>query len=493
MTSEALGIAPVDIDGCIAALQLRLGVTGLYTAREDCARYEKGARYGAGRAAFVVRPASAEEVSFVVRTCSQHGVAIVPQGANTGLVGASTPDASGTQCVMTLERLTAAYELNRINRSVVVSAGMRLSALNEALRGDDLWFPIDLGADPSVGGMVSTNTGGTRFIRYGDVRRNVLGLEIVLPDGEILNLMEHVRKNNTGLDAKQLFIGTSGKLGIVTKAVLEVHPLPRASATAMLVPTSEESILAILVEMEDRFGPKLTSFEGMSGTALACALDHGQRLRNPFSEDGFPNYALLVEISDWGSEAGDSALQEMLEDNLAGMLDRELIGNAFMQDAENLWSIRHHISDSLKSQGSVIALDICVSRDRFVKFRTAARQAVHALAGHILVADFGHVGDGATHFNMIWPSEVPYDDEVAEALRVAVYDVVRDNGGSFSAEHGVGPFNEHFCDRYLTAGRRALEAAITAVLDPNPPRSNGQPAGRDGSVRTDGTRSLFDS
>lgn len=465
MTSAPPGSGTANVAGCIASLAARLGGNAIYTADGDRAGYERGARYGIGRAAFVARPASTKEVSLVVETCARHGVGIVPQGANTGLVGASTPDASGSQCVLSLERLTRTLELNALNRSVRVSAGTRLSALNEALSPAGLWFPIDLGADPSIGGMIATNTGGTRFIRYGDVRKNVLGLEVVTRDGSILDLMDCVRKNNTGLDAKQLFIGTGGRFGIVTHAVLEVHTLPRETATALLVPSSDGAILDMLAAMEALLGPQLTSFEGMSGTALACAFDHVPKLRNPFAVDGLPDYALLVEISDWGSGGWrDRALQDQLEEGLADLLERGLIANAFVHDAENFWSIRHHISDSLKSRGRVIALDVSVPRDRFVRFRAEARAAVRALAGHVAVADFGHVGDGGTHFNMIWPDAVPYQAEVAEALRVAVYDIVRDHAGSFSAEHGVGPFNDHFHRKYVSKPKRDLEATIGAVI-----------------------------
>lgn len=454
-----------DVAGCMAALAARLGTSGVLAASDDLARYEIGARYGAGRAAFVARPASTEEVAFVVQTCGRHGVDVIPQGANTSLVGAATPDASGGQCVLSLERHSKTFDLNVHNRSVRVAAGTRLSSLNEKLAPHRLWFPIDLGADPTIGGMVATNTGGTRFIRYGDVRRNVLGLELVLPDGSILDLMDSVRKNNTGLDAKHLFVGTGGKLGIVTHAILEVHPVPFETASAVLIPSSDDAVIQTLSALEDAFGMQLTSFEGMSQMALHCAFAHARNLRNPF-EDGLPDYALLVEISHWGRFGLEGqSLQETLEAALADILGRDLITNAYVHDPANLWSIRHHISDSLKAQGRVIALDVSVPRDRLVGFRNEAQHAVRMLADHIIVADFGHVGDGGLHFNMIWPTAVPFREDKAEALREAVYSIVAAHGGSFSAEHGVGPFNERYYRMYVSQRKRELETRIQSLLN----------------------------
>ncbi|MBB3396175.1 FAD-binding oxidoreductase [Rhizobium sp. BK060] len=463
MTTRSRASRP-DVEGCLTALLKLLGVNGLYTKREDLARYETGARYGVGQAAFVMRPASTQDVSLALRTCFDHNVAVLAQGANTGLVGASTPDASGHQAVLSFERMASGIQLNAINRSVGVSAGLSLSTLNTVLENAGLWFPIDLGADPTIGGMIATNTGGTRFIRYGDVRRNVLGLEVVLYDGTILNLMDQVRKNNTGFDAKQLFIGTSGQFGIVTRAVLEVQPLPKNTATALMVPTSSAGALDILVRLEDRFGPQLTSFEGISETALAVVFGEVPQLRNPFLTEPLPPYALLIEVSSWnsGGTGGD------IEDDLARELERAfedgMIENAFTQDPVNLWSIRHHISDSLKRRGKVIALDVSVPRDRFIQFREEACERVLRQADFVMIVDFGHLGDGGVHFNMIWPHDVPYDVELVEELRTTVYDLVASHGGSFSAEHGIGPFNAHFYKRYVPAAKQKIEHLLGQAL-----------------------------
>ena len=224
----------------ISALRDLLGPKGVLTDASDMAAYETGARYDQGRAALVLRPASTEEVSAAVSYCVRAGVSLVAQSGNTGLVSGSTPDLSGSQVVLSLDRVTDRFELDLDNRSLRAGAGFRLSDVNRRLEPHGLFFPIDLGADPRLGGMVATNTGGSRFLKYGDVRRNTLGLKVVLADeaGTILELDQDLRKNNTGVDWKQLFIGTSGAFGIVTECVLNLERLPAQTATAYLVPAS---------------------------------------------------------------------------------------------------------------------------------------------------------------------------------------------------------------------------------------------------------------
>lgn len=269
--------------GHIDALGAILGEKWLLTEPADMIAYETGARYDQGRAAFVARPSSTKQVSNVVAYCAQNNIALVAQSGNTGLVSGSTPDETGRQGILSLDRLTAPFELDRINRSVRVGAGMRLSDLNAKLEESGLFFPIDLGADPRIGGMIATNTGGSRFLRYGDVRRNTLGLILVLADeaGTVLDLSSALRKNNTGIDWKQVFIGTSGSFGIVTECVLNLEPVPRQTATALLVPASRSQVADLLMAMEAAHGSYLSAFEGMSGNAVRAALDHVPRCAIP--------------------------------------------------------------------------------------------------------------------------------------------------------------------------------------------------------------------
>lgn len=449
-----------------AALIRLCGADAVIADAAGRAGYEHGARYGAGRAALVVRPADTGEVAAVLAECHGRGIHVVPQGANTGLVAAGTPDGSGTQVVLSLERLRAPIAIDPVNRSVLVGAGVRLSALNEKLAEHGLTFPIDLGADPSIGGMIATNTGGSRLIRYGDVRRNLLGLEVVLPDGTVVEALNALRKNNTGVDLKQLFVGTAGAFGVVTRAVLEVHPLPARTATALIVPRDPEAVATLLADAEAELGDVLCAFEGMSKNAMECALRHRPGLRNPFAPGPVPHYALLVELA---SRSADLPLEEMLENFVAARLEDDgTVADAVLGHGEAIWALRHGISDSLRDDGKVIAFDISLPRSAMEGFRTGAIAALAERWPFLKVCDFGHRGDGGDHFNIVWPNDAAetYDPAVVAEVRRLIYDrVVRDHGGSFSAEHGIGPYNQAFYHAYVPAAQQRLAGSIKELLD----------------------------
>lgn len=330
------------------AIRAIVGSKGLITAATDMCRYEIGARYDEGRAAFVVRPGTTEEVSRVVAYAVSNGIHLVPQAGNTGVVGGSTPDSTGTQAVLSLDRLGALLAIDVRNRTVEVGAGVRLSSLNEALALHGLFLPIDLGADPMIGGMVATNTGGARFLRYGAMRRQVLGLEVVLPDrkGTILDLTTGLRKDNAAIDLKQLFVGTGGAFGVITKAVLEVQRVPQQIATALIVPRDGEAIPLLLTALEEACGEYLTAFEGISRNAMKHALAHVARLRNPFARGETPPYAILVELTrSWSQRAQELALSDVLESVLAELFEQDepLLSDALIGRPEELWALRHSL------------------------------------------------------------------------------------------------------------------------------------------------------
>jgi FAD/FMN-containing dehydrogenase len=244
-------------DELVAALRRALGDRGVLTAPEDRVRFETGWRYGKGVARCIARPASTDETAAVLRLCAEHGARTVVQGANTGLVAASTPDPSGAMVVLSLERLNQTIDVDVLDRTALVDGGVLLSQLNESLQPHGLWFPVDLGADPQIGAMVATNTGGTRLVKYGDVRHNLLGVEVVLGDGRVVSLLNTLRKNNTGLDTKQLFVGTTGVFGVVTRAVLQVAPLPKQRAVALVACTHGDAVLGLLRAVEGELGDVL--------------------------------------------------------------------------------------------------------------------------------------------------------------------------------------------------------------------------------------------
>jgi FAD/FMN-containing dehydrogenase len=437
-------------DPVVQALLAALGERCVLTSPEDRARFETGWRYGKGTARCVVRPGSTAEVAQALRVCGGHGVRVVPQGANTGLVAASTPDPSGTMVVLSLERLNRTIELDAAGRTVLVDGGVLLSQLNQELGRHGFWFPVDLGADPQIGGMVATNTGGTRLLRYGDVRHNLLGVEVVLGDGRVLSQLNRLRKNNTGLDAKQLFVGTTGVFGVVTRAVLQVAPLPKQRAVALVACRDGDAVLALLGAVEADLGDVLSAFEVMSANALAAVHAHQPSLRRPFAE--LPRYAVLVELSST-LPADALALDAVLEARLGAFLEQagDAVLDIVVGKGDEFWQLRHHISESLRSEGRMLAFDVSVPRSALPAFTADVERLLARDWPQVRLCDYGHWGDGGTHLNLVWDEAAIGRPaaEVVAALQPVVYDLaVRQYGGSYSAEHGVGPHNQRFYDLY---------------------------------------------
>jgi FAD/FMN-containing dehydrogenase len=459
-----------DRAAVVRSLAGLVGEGAVITEPHELARYEQGWRYGQGKALAVVRPSTAKDVSHVLAFVSSHGIRVVPQGANTGLVGGSTPDASGEMLVLSLERLSRIVSIDPVDRTVTAEAGVLLSQLEAALREHSLMFPIDLGADPTVGGMVATNAAGTRVLRYGDVRQNLLGLEVVLADGTVLDLMTALRKNNTGLDAKQLFVGTSGVFGVVTRAVLRVAPRPTQRATALVGAAGGATVLRLLSHLERGLGDLLSAFEVISADALAPVFRYQPRLRNPFGASLAP-YTVLVELATT-LPADRLRLDELLESTLGALLEGEAgeaITDVFPGKPAELWDVRHHVSESHRHEGEVLGFDISVPRSSMAVFVNAARELVAARYPSIRVCDFGHWGDGGVHLNLVWKKEgAPRPTpELKAELQPLIYDLaITRFRGSFSAEHGIGPHNQVFYDRYTPALVQEVCRTLKARLDP---------------------------
>ncbi|MBF9233868.1 FAD-binding oxidoreductase [Microvirga alba] len=452
------------LDG-IAAI---VGSKGIVSETGEIRAYEIGARYDEGKAAFVVRPATTAQVSDVVAYLVSNGIPFVPQGGNTGLVGGSTPDSSGAQVVLSLDRLRSPIIVDEENRTVEVGSGVRLSTLNDELSAYGMFFPVDLGADPTIGGMVATNTGGARFLRYGGMRRQVLGVEVVLadPQGTVLDLATGLRKDNSRLDLKQFFIGTGGAFGIVTKAVLELQRAPRQRATALIVPSNGDAILPLLATLEETCGEYLSAFEGISRNALERTFSHIGHLKNPFARGEIPPYAILLELTrSWVPRSGELDLSTFLEGVLSDLFDRDepLVNDALVARSEDLWLIRHSLTEGLKASGHVIAFDLSLRRSDLHRFRTQIIAILDAEFPDLAVCDFGHVGDGGIHFNLVYPRrpEASYVDRV----RKTVLDVVvHEYGGSFSGEHALGRSNQAIYDHYTPDLLKRLSVSVKDAI-----------------------------
>ena len=439
----------------IQQLKKIVGNAHVITNDKEKESYETPWRGDKGKAAFVLRPHNTDEVSACVAYLVQHKIPFIPQSGNTGLVGASTPDQTGTQVIINLERLNHIQDINKINRSAHVGAGIRLSKLNMAAEKDHLFFPIDLSADPCLGGMIATNTGGSRLLKYGGVRENLLGLKAVLRDenGTILDLINPLHKNNTGFDTKQRFIGTGGVNGIITECVVSLSSLPQQQATAILIPKNLHAVPNILVVLEKIFGDNLSAFEGISGNAIKAAFDHNPDLKNGFGNN-IPDYACLIELNRaWTKRDYETSLEETLQIELQNVMEEnnDLLSDVLFGNGNDHWALRHSISEGVQQSGKLVSFDVSFTRDKAINFLIEMQNALPQQFTDIIICDFGHIGDGAMHFNLV----INPDDNRLEnpdfipSLREWVLDrVVYDFNGSFSAEHGIGPLNQVAYDKY---------------------------------------------
>lgn len=446
----------------IAALTALLGPTHVIGDPHDLAGLARDGRGACGRPLCAVRPDSAALVARTLHLCRDFGAVAVPRGAGTGLSGGGCADDSGSQVVILTDRLNGAITIDAANRTATVGAGARLSALNAAARGHGLFLPIDLGADPSIGGMIATNTGGARLLLHGDMRRHVRAIEVVLGNGEIVQLGSPLWKDNSALDLKQMFIGAGGTTGIVTGATIALTPLPRHQVTAMLALADARSAVDLLLSAESHFGTLLTAFEGMSMAAVQAALDHVPGLASPFPH-AQPGYVAMLELS--GNAVCDTAtLETALAEWCAPFLQAEgPVIDAVVDSGGRHWSVRHAITEGIRSRGSVIACDIAVRRGDIMACRAHLLTEVAARWPDLAVHDFGHIGDGGLHFNLVWPHRPGAAPAgLAEAVRTCVFDiVVRHYGGSFSAEHGVGPRNIDHYRRLVPTSIQKLSTRIT--------------------------------
>ena len=434
------------------------------------AGYTRGWRGEKGQAEFVARPHTTQDVSDLVAWCIQNSIHLTPQSGRTGLVGASVPAKASGQAIISLANLKEKWSLNRMNRSLHCSAGYRLSEINESLLEDELFFPIDLSADPCIGGMIATNTGGSRLLRYGGVRENILGLTVVLGDreGTVLKLGSNWRKHAVGPDWKHLFIGTGAAFGIITECVLSVEPTPKHQATALLALSDAAALCDVLVALEKTFGSLLSACEFMSASALEAAWANAPELRRAFANGDVPTLVLLVELScDWPLGDEDRSLEAVLTDGLAKIWDEKGngISDAIFGRPEEFWHTRHALSEGVRALGRLYAFDLSFERQDVFVFR---EHMIAELAKHypeIRVCDFGHVGDGGIHFNLIDQID---ESEWTSQREISVRDLViqmavEEFHGCFSAEHGVGPFNQRYFDRYAPEKHRAFSTALESV------------------------------
>ena len=454
----------------IARLESLVGAKGLVTEPGDMAPHlhDRRERYRA-RARCVVKPANTEEVAEVVRLCAAQGVPMVPQGGNTGLVAGGIPDEDGRAVVINLARMNRIRGLDPINDTITVEAGCILQNVQAAAEDADRLFPLSLGAEGScqIGGNLSTNAGGIQVLRYGNARELVLGLEVVLPDGRVWDGLRALRKDNTGYDLKQIFIGAEGTLGVITAAVLKLFPRPKETATAFVAVPDVAAAVALLGRVRAATGEAVTSFELIPRLALDFALAHVAGIQDPLSERH--DWYLLIELS---TGAGSGSLGAALEGVLAQALDAGLVRDAALAasgaQAQAFWRIREGIVEAQKFEGGSIKHDVSVPISAIAEFVARASNAAEALVPGVRPLAFGHLGDGNIHFNLAQPEGADTEEFLARwnALRRAVYQVVVDLNGSISAEHGIGRLNLAANLRSKSEVEIDLMRKIKRALDP---------------------------
>jgi FAD/FMN-containing dehydrogenase len=429
----------------------------------------------------VVKPASTLEVAEVVRICAAARAPIVPQGGNTGLVGGGIPDEDGRAVVLNLARMNRVRELDPVNDTMTVEAGCVLQNLQAAAIEADRLFPLSLGAEGScmIGGNLSTNAGGIQVLRYGNARELVLGLEVVLPDGRVWDGLRALRKDNTGYDLKQLFIGAEGTLGVITAAVLRLYPRPRATATAFIAVSGVAAAVALLGRLRAGVGEIVTSFELIPRRGLDFALRHVPGIVDPLSarHDWYVLAELWAGAENAGLGAGPGAglgagLRDTLETVLAENLEAGLVVDAALAtseaQAQAFWRIREGMVEAQKLEGGSIKHDIAVPISAIVEFVARASAAAEARVPGIRPLAFGHIGDGNIHFNLSQPEGADSQKFLArwDELRRAVYDVVVDLNGSISAEHGIGRLNLETNLRTKSEVEIDLMRKVKRALDP---------------------------
>ena len=454
----------------LPALHDVLGEAGLIADAERMQSYLNDWRNAyRGQAAAVLRPGTTEEVAAAVRLCAQAGVALVPQGGNTGLCGGSIPDASGAQMVLSLTRLKRIREVDVANATITVEAGVILQQLQDAAAEVGRLFPLSLGAEGSctVGGNLATNAGGTAVLRYGNMRDLALGLEVVLPDGRIWDGLRGLRKDNTGYDLKQLFIGSEGTLGIITAAVLKLFPALRSLTTAWVALPSPQAAVALLGQMRGLCGDRLTGFELMSRQSLEFVLRHVAGASDPFAE-GHPWY-VLIELSD---TQPDAALNDLLEQGLGEAFEQALVLDAVVAGSqaqvEALWALREGISEAQNHEGPSLKHDISVPVSRIPDFIARTDRALQQAFPGVRIVAYGHVGDGNLHYNISKPpgsDDAPFKAQ-AEAIMRVIYDSTLEDDGSISAEHGLGQSKRAAAQHYKAPLELELMRSIKQALDP---------------------------
>ena len=452
--------------------QLRSAVGAAHVLTEgDLSAYEMDwRRRSRGKALAVVRPGSTGEVAAVVRACAAAGTPIVPQGGNTGMVVGSTPDDSGRAVVLNLTRMNRVRAIDAGNLTITLDAGCVLQNVQDAAEAAGFLFPLSLAAEGSctIGGNLGTNAGGTQVVRYGNTRDLCLGLEVVTAQGEVWDGLSGLRKDNTGYDLRDLFIGSEGTLGVITGATMKLYPLPRATLTAWAAVPSMDAALTLLGLAHKNLGASLTGFEVMGQFALGLVVKHMPQLRVPFQQESA--YCVLLETSDQESEEHARAqFERLLEAALEDGCATDAVVAENIAQARSLWHVRESIPLAQAEEGLNIKHDISIPVSRIPAFCAETDALLQRQIAGVRLVNFGHLGDGNLHYNV----QAPEGGDMQAFLRdqevrvnTLVFDQVQRFGGSISAEHGIGTLKVDKLPHYKSPVALRMMQAVKKALDP---------------------------
>ena len=438
---------------------------------QDLSAYERDWRgREQGRALCVVRPGSTLEMAAVVKACAEAGAPMVPQGGNTGLVMGSTPDTSGREVVLSLQRMHAVRAVDKANATITVEAGCVLQHLQQVANEAGFLFPLSLASEGSctIGGNLASNAGGTQVLRYGNARDLCLGLEVVTPQGEIWHGLSGLRKDNTGLDLRNLFIGSEGTLGVITAATMKLFPKPAAQRTAWAAVPSVQAAVDLLGVAQQHLGASLTGLEMMSQVALGLVAKHMPHLHIPFWQDS--PYCVLLELSDTESDThAQQQLERLLESAmLQGSVKDAVVAQSLSQSQE-LWHVRESINMAQAAEGLNIKHDIALPVSAIPAFVALTDALLAQQLPGVRMVNFGHLGDGNLHYNV----QCPLDVDAAVFLQTHeaqvnhwVYEAVKTFGGSISAEHGIGRLKAVTLPHYKDPVALAMMRSIKQAMDP---------------------------
>jgi FAD/FMN-containing dehydrogenase len=449
-----------------------VGETGVLSKPADLDAYvtDCRGRYK-GDALCVVRPGSVEEVARVVALCVRHSLPLQPQGGNTSLCGGAVPFAGERGVILSLSRMRRIREIDAANNSMTVEAGCVLADVQRAAVDAGRFYPVSLGAEGScqIGGNIATNAGGTGVLRYGNTRENVLGLEVVLPDAMVWHGLRALRKDNSGLDLKHLFIGSEGLLGIITAATLKLHPLNTRHIAAWLAPVSIDAAVELLALFQSRMGPELTAFEIMNAAHVENVLALGSGQQIPL--DSAHPWHVLAEL---GDAATDDGLRPGLEELLQTALSMGLLADAAISSSEAqraaMWKIRHSVTEGTATAGRGITHDIAVPVSKIPEFVRRVSPALEQRFADMRIVIVGHLGDGNLHFIPLFRFDAwnafPDPQAVIDEVHRLTYDVAVSLGGTFSAEHGIGQYLVAEMRQYKSESELALMRSIKRAIDP---------------------------